>query len=266
MEIYTGIWISAVAVWLYMTLMFVLAVRFRDNSIADSAWGIGFITVALVTLIITGDFIARQILVTSLVLIWGLRLAVRIFIRNWGKGEDYRYQQWRQQWGRHFLIRSYLQVFMLQGLMLLFIVYPVVIINTRGGDELTWLDFLGAVIWAMGFMFESVGDYQLDRFVNSPANRGKIMDRGLWHYSRHPNYFGEVTQWWGIFFIALSVPWGWTGIVGPLTITLLIVKVSGIPLLEKKMAENPAFVEYQKRTSALIPWFPRKPHTLKKEA
>ncbi len=256
MELIEMIGISAFIIFVYMTFMFLLAIIVKDNSIADTAWGIGFIVVSLSTLLIGGDFALRKILVAALVLVWGLRLAIRIFMRNWGKGEDWRYRKWREDWGKYFILRSYLQVFMLQGFILLLNVSPVLVINTYGSGELTWIDIIGILVWGLGFFFESVGDYQLDRFIENPENQGKIMDRGLWRYTRHPNYFGEVTMWWGIFIIALAVPWGWIGIIGPMVITLMIVFVSGIPLTEKQMDKNPAFADYKKKTSILIPWFP----------
>jgi steroid 5-alpha reductase family enzyme len=117
---------------------------------------------------------------------------------------------------------------------------------------------MGVCVWLFGFLFESVGDAELARFARDPHNRGKILQSGLWQYTRHPNYFGEVVQWWGIWLLAVGVPGGWFGIVGPLTITFLILKVSGIPMLEKKMAENPDFAEYKRRTSVFLPWIPKR--------
>ncbi len=134
---------------------------------------------------------------------------------------------------------------------------PVIFINTYSLEGFEWLALIGVLIWGLGFYFESVGDAQLAKFIKDPANKGKLMQSGLWRYTRHPNYFGEVTQWWGIFMVALLVPSGWLSIIGPITITYLILKVSGIPMLEKKMEQNPEFAEYKKRTSAFIPLPPR---------
>lgn len=257
MELLTNLWISAVIVFVYMTVVFVIALLREDNSLADVAWGIGFILVALATFFIEREYAPRQILVTLLVLIWGLRLSTHILIRSRGKGEDPRYREWREKWGRYFVLRSFLQVFMLQGCFLLLIVFPVIVVNTYGGDSLIWSDVIGTIVWVTGFLFEAVGDYQLLRFVADPGNRGKIMAFGLWRYTRHPNYFGEVSQWWGIFIIAAAVPYGWVGVIGPLTISLLILRVSGIPMLEKRYEGNLEFEEYKKRTSVFIPWFPK---------
>ena len=149
-------------------------------------------------------------------------------------------------------------MFILQGLILIVNVSPVLIINTTGNNPLTLLDAAGLFVWLIGFFFETVGDWQLDRFIKDPDSRGKILDTGLWRYTRHPNYFGEITMWWGIYLIALSAPFGWVGFVGPLLITLMIVFVSGIPMTKREMEKNPAFAPYRERTSILIPWFPKK--------
>lgn len=241
-----------------MTTLFLVALIRQDNSIADVAWGPGFVVVAWITLVMDGSFTPRQLIVAAMILVWGVRLALRIHMRNRGKGEDVRYRRWRENWGRYFVIRSYLQVFMLQGFILLLNVFPALVINTYDTGEFGLLDLLGASLWVLGFCFESVSDWQLGRFTADPRNRGKIMDLGLWRYSRHPNYFGEVLMWWGLYVMALSVPWGWIAIVGPVTITVIILFVSGVPMTEKLMEGHPDFAGYKKRTNAFIPWFPKK--------
>jgi steroid 5-alpha reductase family enzyme len=221
------------------------------------AWGLGFILLAWISYFLYADSNLRGLLVGVLVTIWGLRLAWHIYLRNKGKTEDYRYLAWRKQWGDWFYFRSYFQVYILQGLFLFLIILPVLFINKNVSQGINIVDIIGVLIWLVGFFFEVVGDMQLSRFIKNPLNKGKIMQSGLWKYTRHPNYFGEVTGWWGIWLIAFSVSDGWISIIGPLTITILILKVSGIPLLEKKMEENPLFVEYKKRTSVFIPLPPR---------
>lgn len=258
MTVFDTYLIASITVFLYMTALFVIAVVRKDNSIADVAWGIGFITVTCVTMLFNGTFSARNVIVAVMVGIWGFRLAIRIYLRNRSHGEDWRYRKWREEWGRFFLLRSYLQVFLLQGAVLLINICPVMIINSSAVPGLTWTDALGIALWCSGFFFEAVGDYQLDRFVRDPSNRGKIMNQGLWRYSRHPNYFGEVTMWWGIFIIALSVPKGVLGILGPIVITTMILFVSGIPMTERPMKENPLFQEYCRETSIFFPWFPKR--------
>lgn len=249
--------VSALLVFIYMTLLFVLALVRRDNSIADVAWGPGFALVAGATMFMNGSFAPRQLIAATMVLIWGIRLGGRIYLRNRGKGEDERYRKWRETWGRSFVIRSYFQVFMLQGILLLLNSAPVIAINAHDAGKPGVLDLIGALLWITGFCFEAIADRQLDRFTADPGNRGRILDTGLWRYSRHPNYFGEVLLWWGLYVMALSVPWGWLSAIGPLTITALILFVSGIPMTEKLMERHPEFVPYKERTSVFFPWFPK---------
>lgn len=255
---YTSV-LAAAFIFLYMTGWFLVGILMKRNDVADFAWGIGFILVAFLTMMFTpSESFDRGHLVTILVAIWGSRLSYHIFKRNFGKPEDKRYAAWRLAWGKWFLVRSYLQIFVLQGVLLLLIASPVIIINTlRGGSALTVFDVMGLLIWIIGFAFEAIGDRQLKKFISNPENKGKIMTTGLWKYTRHPNYFGEVTQWWGLWVIALSVPFGGVGIIGPLTITFLILKVSGVPMLEKSFEGRPDFEDYKKKTNAFLPWFPK---------
>jgi steroid 5-alpha reductase family enzyme len=251
-------YIVAGIVLAYMTGWFLFALAKGRNDVADTAWGIGFIVAAASSFFLYGAHIDRALVVLVLITIWGSRLAYHIHRRNRNRTEDPRYKAWRDAWGSWFYVRSYLQVFLLQGALLLLIVSPALIMGAyRGTTVLTIFDILGLLIWIKGFAFESIGDAQLRKFIADPANKGKIMDRGLWKYTRHPNYFGEVLQWWGIFVIGLSVPNGIWGIIGPLTITFLILKVSGVPLLEKAFAGKPGFEEYKRKTSVFIPWFPK---------
>lgn len=243
--------------FVYMSLWFVVSLIKKRNDVADVAWGLGFVLLTWTSFYISGDFGIRTILVGVLVSVWGLRLAWHIHRRNRNKTEDYRYLAWRNEWGKWFYIRSYAQVYLLQGLLLYLIVSPVLVINSGTKATFGILDVLGLLVWLFGFYFESVGDAQLAKFISDPANKGKILQTGLWSYTRHPNYFGEVTQWWGIWLLALSVPNGIFSIVGPLTITILILKVSGIPMLEKKMELNPDFAEYKRKTNMFIPSFKR---------
>jgi steroid 5-alpha reductase family enzyme len=250
---------SAAAVFVYMTALFVVALARKDNSIVDIGWGPGFVVVALLCFFAGKSYRARPILVTGLVVIWAARLAMHIFFRNRGRGEDYRYALWRKDWGKWFVLRSFFQVFMLQGFFLLLISYPIVLINYETGKGLSPLDGAGVLVWLGGFFFEVVGDEQLRRFKQKPENKGRIMTMGLWRITRHPNYFGEAAQWWGIFLLALSLPHGWTAVISPLVITFLLLKVSGVTMLEKKYAGNKEFADYAGRTSAFFPWFAKKP-------
>lgn len=249
---------SAAFIFLYMTCVFCLALLKKDNSLVDIAWGLGFIGVAILTIFLKEGWTTRQVIVSCLVSIWGLRLALHIALRKRGRGEDFRYAKWRQDWGRWFVLRSYFQIFMLQGVFLFIIALPIILVNFSSREDLTAMDLLGIGVWCIGFIFEAVGDYQLVQFKKQPANKGKIISTGLWKYTRHPNYFGEVVMWWGIFLLALSVENGWLAVFSPFTITFLLLRVSGVTMLEKKYQGNPEFEAYAERTNAFFPWFPKK--------
>jgi len=154
--------------------------------------------------------------------------------------------------------RAFLQIFMLQAFFMAVIAYPVIAINATEKASFSIWGILGALVWIKGFYFEALGDWQLKQFIQNPDNKGKIMKNGLWKYTRHPNYFGEATMWWGIFIIGIGTDSGILGIISPLTITILLVFVSGVPMLEKKYAENEEFQAYARVTSKFIPWFPKK--------
>jgi steroid 5-alpha reductase family enzyme len=245
------------AVFLYMNLMFLLALLLKKNDIVDTAWGLGFILVAVLSLLLAPGWHWRRVLVSALVLAWGLRLAIYIHIRNRGKPEDFRYAKWKRDWGRNWVWRSWLQLFLLQGFFMLTIAYPLFFHGPANRMPGSVWDGFGLALWLYGFFFEAVGDHQLRRFKLDPANKGKIMDRGLWKFTRHPNYFGEATMWWGIFLITLSVPNGWLAVFSPMIITFLLLRISGVPLLEKRYASDPAYREYVRRTSSFIPRLPR---------
>jgi steroid 5-alpha reductase family enzyme len=243
---------------LYAISWFIVAVSKNRNDVADIAWGGGFICAALTAYLTGGLNQARSLLVLVLVIAWGLRLMLHIGIRNRGKPEDHRYKNWRREWGSNYLVRSFMQVFLLQGFLVLVISLPVTMAITRAGPPLALLDGVGFCLWFFGFSFEAIGDFQLLQFKKDPASKGRIMTRGLWRYSRHPNYFGEVTLWWGIFLICLAVPGIFWTIIGPLTITWLILRVSGTPLLEKRYVDNPEYAEYTKKTSSFFPLPPKR--------
>jgi steroid 5-alpha reductase family enzyme len=250
--------VELVVMFLFMSLWFCVALKLKRNDVADIVWGLGFIVATISALFFNQSSNARVFLVSSLIFVWGSRLTIRILLRNIKKSEDPRYKAWREGWGDNFKIRTFLQIFMLQGFLILIISTPVLYIINSGNSPLNFLDLLGTAIWLCGFFFEVVGDYQLDSFKKDPANKGRIMKYGLWRYSRHPNYFGEVLMWWGIFCIALSVENGWFTVIGPGCITFLILKVSGIPLAEKRSLHKDEFQHYMKKTSAFFPMPPKK--------
>lgn len=244
----------ACVLWGYVTLWFVISLFKRRNDVADVAWGLGFVLLAWTSFFLSGGSGIRGLMVCILVSIWGIRLAWHIQARHRGKAEDFRYLAWRREWGRWFYLRSYAQVYLLQGALLFLIALPVLMINKSAGQAFGFLNGIGLCVWLFGFVFESVADAQLARFGGDALNKGEILQSGLWQYTRHPNYFGEVVQWWGIWLMAFGVPGGWVGVIGPLTITILILKVSGVPMLEKKMAGNSKFEEYKRRTNMFFPW------------
>lgn len=243
----------AFVIWLYMTIVFLLALLRKDNSIVDVFWGLGFIVVAAFSWISAGNFSIRAMIVNLFVLLWGLRLSIHIFNRNKGKGEDFRYKAWRDSW-KFFVLRSYLQIFMLQGLFMLIIAGPVIFVNLYADGPFHFNDYLGIMLFLAGFYFEAAADYQLLVFKKDPANKGKIITTGLWSVSRHPNYFGEALVWWGIGLFCLSYDLGWIMLISPLMITLLLRFVSGVPMLEKKYRGNPEWDEYRQKTAAFVPF------------
>lgn len=249
---------SAVLVFIYMTLFFIVAQIKKNNSIVDIGWGIGFVIIAFYTLYINGNYNPRSILVTALVVIWGMRLFYHILKRNLGKSEDFRYAAWRKEWGKWLVPRAFFQVFMLQGAIMLVVAYPIIMNNDRSIGSLGYGEIIGLGIWIVGFIFEALGDKQLKEFIADKKNKGKIMKEGLWKYTRHPNYFGEATMWWGIFIISFSSKSGIYGIISPITITLMLLYVSGVPMLEEHYKDNKEFQDYAKVTSKFIPWCTKK--------
>ncbi|MDZ7647163.1 MAG: DUF1295 domain-containing protein [Cytophagales bacterium] len=239
---------------IYAIIAFAIAIVRKRNDIADVAWGLGFILVSWSSYFL-GNGNTRALLVNVLVTTWGLRLAWHIASRNSGPLEDFRYAKWRREW-KYFYTRSFLQIFLLQGTFLFITVWPVIFININSSIGFRWLDVPGVLIWFIGFYFEVVGDYQLMKFKKNRDHKNKILSTGLWKFTRHPNYFGEALQWWGIFLLAITLPGGWMTVIGPITITYLLRYVSGVPMLEKKYAGNPAFEAYKKKTSI---FFPRSP-------
>jgi steroid 5-alpha reductase family enzyme len=242
-----------------MTLGWLASLAMRNVTLVDSLWGLGFVLVAWVTFSLTDGYVGRRWLVTVLTTLWGLRLALYLSIRNWGKGEDRRYGKWRAASGSRFWIVSLFKVFWLQAVFLwtisLVVQFPQ--ISPRPA-HLTAFDGIGLAVWLVGFVFESVGDWQLYRFKADANHRGRVMDRGLWRYTRHPNYFGECLIWWGMFAIALGVPGGWWTVISPLVISWVLLKITGIPLTERATLElRPEYADYIRRTSSFFPRLPK---------
>ena len=243
--------LSVITVFLYMSVWFIVGKLLRRNDVADVAWGLGFVVLAWALYINRPS--VQLSLAVFLVTIWGVRLSTHIFMRNRNKPEDYRYQTWRKEWGKWFTVRSFFQVFMLQGILLICISAPLISMGKSGRDSISVVALVGLMGWVIGFIFESVGDYQLRQFLKDSSNKGKIVKSGLWRYSRHPNYFGEVLGWWSIWIIAYGTHNFWLAVLGPLTITILILKVSGVPLLEKRYQGDTEYEKYKKQTSMFVP-------------
>ncbi len=248
----------------YMTAAFVISLLVKDNGVADIAYGLGFVVLAWKSYAL-GLGGTAGLIASVLVTVWGVRLARRIHRRNHGRPEDFRYRAWREAWGSWFVARSYVQIYLLQGSIIFLIALPVVLLNLYGATTIGWLGLLGILVWVKGFFYEAVGDYQLDRFLKNPENKGHIMAQGLWRYTRHPNYYGESLMWWGIGLLAASVlvplyGWVWFFVFeSPLLITFLLLKVSGVPMLEAHFS-GPEWEAYKARTSIFIPWFPKRPN------
>lgn len=249
----------ALVILAYFTVIFVVAQILKNNSIVDSFWGPGFLVVALFTFFQSQNRGMRAMVVTALVTIWAIRLFYHITLRNWNKPEDYRYINMRKRWGNQFpRLKAYLNVFVFQGVMLFIISLPITVANSYSDQTLGIIAYIGIILWVIGFYFESRGDRELKEFKAKPDSKGRLMTEGLWSYTRHPNYFGEATQWWGIFLIVITSPSQIWLIISPLLITLLLLFVSGVPLLEKKYKDRPDFIEYSKRTNKFFPWFTKK--------
>lgn len=261
MEYLLSIFITNLAaVMAMMFAVWLLSLFKRDASVVDVFWGLGFVVVAWLTFLQADGYLGRKLLITLLTTLWGLRLALHILIRNWGHGEDRRYQAWRAQYGARFWWVSLFTVFGLQGVLLwaISLVLQVGQISAIPA-RLVMLDLLGAIIWAVGFIFEALADWQLYRFKADPENKGKVMNKGLWAYTRHPNYFGESLVWWGLFIITLATPGSTWVVISPLLITFLLLKVSGVTLLEKTIVDSrPEYRGYIETTSSFIPRLPRK--------
>jgi len=248
---------AALLLLAYMSCMFIIGLLAKDNSLIDIAYGPAFVVACWGAWMLAGSVGFRPLLLLALVTLWGLRLGLHIGLRHRGKGEDFRYQAFREAWGKTIIWRSFLQIYLLQGAVVFVVSLPILLTIASPGGDPRWTDFLGLLFFLLGFLFEAIGDWQLTRFKKDPAHRGQTIEKGLWRYTRHPNYFGEAVLWWGIFMIGLGSPAGIWGLISPLTICFLLLKVSGIPMLEAKYSGNPQFEAYKARTNAFFPWFPK---------
>jgi steroid 5-alpha reductase family enzyme len=241
-----------------MALVWLLSLALRNSSIVDIFWGFGFVITVWASFLLAPSAPGpRSWLLAAIASVWGLRLTIHILRRNWGEEEDFRYRAWREEAGAAWWWRSFFKVFLLQGFLMWLIAAPLIAVQVSSPAAITWLDSAGLVVWLIGFAFETLGDAQLERFKANPANRGQLLTSGVWRYSRHPNYFGDAAQWWGFYLVAAAAGRWWTAF-GPLLMTFLLLRVSGVAMLEKSMKQTkPGFEAYARTTSAFVPWFPR---------
>ncbi len=230
----------------------------KDASIVDPFWAMGFVIIAWTSYTLFASEPAdRALLIVVLTTLWGLRLCLYLLWRNWGAGEDYRYTEMREKHGDRFWIVSLFTVFLLQGVLMWIVSWPVQYGQTVSGNAIGWIDYLGVTLWVVGFVFESVGDYQLARFKSDPSNKGQVLDSGLWRYTRHPNYFGDFCVWWGLYAVSVSAGAWWT-LPAPLLMSFLLMKFSGAALLESTITDRrPAYAEYIRKTPAFFPGKPK---------
>lgn len=257
MDLGTALIASALIILAFQTGVFLIATGRKDNGTQDIFYGLGFLASAYLIAYIVPGIGALQIMVLAILTAWALRLSLRIFLKNIGRPEDFRYRAWREAWMqkggfRYFLARSYFQIYLLQGAVIWLVSLPITLVVATVPQAPGALAWIGLAVWVAGFLLESAADMQLDQFLANPENRGRIMTQGLFRFSRRPNYFGETLMWWGMAIIALSVPVGYLGFLSPLIITYVVVFVTG-PMLEKKWEKNPEYAAYKARTSFFVP-------------
>lgn len=247
-----------------MLMTWVASVLLRDASIVDPIWGFGFVLIAIASLLHAMGLDFPSWLLGLLAIIWGLRLGIYLTWRKLQEPEeDYRYQAMREKQGARFWWVSFFTIFLLQGVAMFLVSLPVQLgILNRGDEPLTFVGQIlfvaGILFWLVGFFFETVGDWQLARFKSKEENQGKVLDSGLWHYTRHPNYFGDFSVWWGLWLLSLAAGGPWWTVICPLVMSWLLMKVSGVTLTEKSINERrPDYADYKKRTSPFFPWFPK---------
>jgi len=251
---------AALIILVFITLLWIWSAVIKNVSIVDIFWGFGFVVVNAFYVFMSGELNDRKILILSLVSIWGLRLAIYLAYRNIGKGEDFRYQEFRRTYGpQRYWWFSFFQTFLLQGALIMIVSLPLLGINSsESTGNLNVLDYIGIVVWLIGFTFEAGGDFQLTRFKSDLSNKGKVLNTGFWKYTRHPNYFGDSAVWWSYALFSIAAGSYWQ-IIGSIIMTLLIIKISGVSLLEKTLKDSkPQYREYIKKTNSFFPWFPKK--------
>lgn len=251
-----GVFLAAVvcAVMVYMSGWYFVSLLVKRIDVVDIAWGTGFILIAFLTAYMRGGVSIQGGLITLLTFFWGLRISRHLLKRVTTRSEDFRYVAMKKGFGKLFYLASLFEVFLFQGVIMVLVALPIILTNTSLENRITpWLAF-GVGLWILGFFFETVADFEKDQFVSNPKNKGKILKTGLWELSRHPNYFGEICMWWGIYFIALPTIYWPILLISPLLITFLITRVSGVPLVEGKYKGNKEYQAYKRKTNMLIPF------------
>jgi steroid 5-alpha reductase family enzyme len=251
---------ASLLIWILVTLLWLWSVLIKNVSIVDIFWGFGFVIVNVFYVYHLQEINPRNWLLLILVSIWGLRLTIYLALRNIGKGEDFRYQKFRKDYGeKRYWWLSYFQVFLLQGILILIVSLPLLgVHSSESFTHLNWLDYIAILVWVIGFSFEAGGDYQLYKFKKNPNNKGKVLNTGFWRYTRHPNYFGDSAVWWAYALFSIAAGSYWQ-IIGAIIMSLLIIKISGVALLEKTLNNTkPKYKEYIEKTNSFLPWFPKK--------
>lgn len=260
----TQVWfIGFVTAMVLFQVVSVPALILRKNDLADVLWGPAFPISAIAAAVWGAGGLenlgVRSVVMIGLISVWATRLFLHVGVRNLTAGhEDVRYNNWRKAWGKTWIWRSYLQVFVLQPMILFVFLTPVLLVISLPPTGMSFMAWVGVVVWISGVTVEAVADEQLRRFKSKPTSRGQLMTTGLWSWSRHPNYFGEVLSWWGIWLMVVDLNFGWATVISPIGVTYLILKVSGVSMLEDLMKNRPGFEEYRKRTSEFIPMPPKK--------
>jgi steroid 5-alpha reductase family enzyme len=246
-------------IMIMMILLWFVSIIVKNVSIVDLFWGFGFVLTSGFYFLKTEGFEPRKIAILIIVAVWGLRLSFYLAWRNIGEGEDYRYKEFRKKYGNQYWWISLFQTFLLQGTLMWLISAPLLGAQYYGRDiPIGIVDYIGFFLWVIGFLFETIGDLQLARFKSDPSNKDKVMDKGVWHYTRHPNYFGDTMVWWGFGFLCFASG-SYLPVLGSFLMTIIIIKVTGVSLLEKSLkVRKPQYKEYIEKTSSFIPWFPKK--------
>jgi steroid 5-alpha reductase family enzyme len=250
--------IAAITIFIYMVIFYLIAQSVKNNSIVDIGWGLGFVFTTLVLIFSSEKIYPSMLIMSLMILIWGIRLSFYIYIRNHGKPEDFRYANWRKEWGSRQPWIAFYKVFMLQGAIMWIVALPVILVFVRHNNLPAFLGIVGISIFLFGLVFEGSADAQMKRFKADPSNKGRIITSGLWKYTRHPNYFGEALLWWGIGIYGFSVSGYWYCFISPVLITIMLRYVSGVPMLEEKYKNREDFRAYASKTSVFIPFLGKK--------